>query len=546
MIKLIIITIAALAMNITAQAQDYKKGIALMQYQRYNSAAENFSALLQQKPDDGAAVYWLSEAFIKNKEPEKAEAMLNKQSATLKAQDIAQVTAARIMIAKDKKAEAGVILGRKMFTDTAAVKDLMLAIALGRTYTADGKFNLAESFLLRAHSLQPFDPYVPVLLGQNGYAKADGNATFKYFTQALNVQADYPAANFGLGRLFKAQKNPETYLPYFNKAVATDSLFAPAWYELYRYAYYNDKAKTNYFYNKYLETADKTEKQEFQLLVVDYNNKKYEKVIATGVAMLADNEANPPVELYKYLAYSYYVKKNNAAAYSNMLQYMDVQDSAKVKDFDRYLLAQFAARVVQKDSVAIKIIGKEYDRDTTSKNRYYYVVKLYNHYVDAKDPYNINVWKQALLPFKNYSRADMYKVGANWYDLNEFQKADAVFTDFVSRYPSAYEGIYMQGAVKAKLDSNNTEGAAIPYFTAFLDSTANNRTAEYKTQKAQAYAYLGSYYLSQKDYANALNNYQKLSVERPADADVKRTVFQIKKYLKDVKVYQEKNKGAEK
>jgi tetratricopeptide (TPR) repeat protein len=518
-------------------AQDYKIGISLLQYQRYNSAKENFKAILQQNPTDAVALFWLTETFIKNKEADKAAEFLLAQGNAIKDNALIKISKAHILAAQNKKADAEKILVKNIFVDTTLNKDEMQCVALGRTYTDIAKYNLAASFFLRAHSLNPANAYTMVQLGQSRYKNSDGSGAYKYFTKALEIEPEFAAANFWIGILFKGKNNSNVFLPYFNKVLAKDSLYAPAWYELYRYAYYNDKTKSKGYYSKYLETADKTDKQEYQLLVLDYNNKKFSNVIANGIAMLADKEAGLPVEIYKYLAYSYYSTKNNELAYNNMIQYLDVQDSSKILASDNYLMAQFAARLVKKDSVALNIIATEYLRDTSNKNKYFYAAKLYNHYVRAKETYNLNLWKERLLPFKNYNKVDMYNVGLNWYDMNELGKADSIFADFTTRYPKAYEGIYMQGTIKAKLDSNYTEGLALPYFTKFIDSITIKGSPKYKTQIAQAYSYIGGYYLAKKDYTAALEYYQKLLVEKPKDSAVKNTVYKIKKYLKDVKNY---------
>ncbi len=526
-------------------AQDSKTGIKLLQYQRYNSAIENFKIVLNQDPSDPIALFWLTEAYIKNKEADKAISFINAQTEALKENQLTKISKAHILAVQNKKVEADKILSIKLFSDTATNFNEMQCVALGRVYTDMQKYNMATAFFLRAYTLNPSNPFTMVQLGQNSYKKSDGAAAHKYFTKALEIEPSYTTANFWLGKLYKSQNNPDLYLTYFNKVIAKDSLFAPAWYELYRHAYYNDKTKIKYYYSKYLETADKTNKQEYQLLVLDYNNKKFVNVIKNGNAMLADKEADLPVEIYKYLAYSYYSTKNNDQAYKNMIQYVGVQDSIKLTSFDNYLLAQFAARLVKKDSVAINILAAEYLRDTSNKNKYFYASKIYNHYLLANEAFNKNLWKERLLPFKNYDKVEMYKVGVNWYDLNELGKADTIFVELLKKYPSAHESNYMIGAIRAKLDSNYSEGLALPYFTKFLDSTVNQIGNNYKTQIAQVYEYLGGYYLSKKDYINTLVYYQKLLAEKPNDAKVKNTVYEIRKYLKDLKAYKkQKDKNS--
>ncbi|MBK9486037.1 MAG: hypothetical protein IPO01_12790 [Chitinophagaceae bacterium] len=143
-------------------------------------------------------------------------------------------------------------------------------------------------------------------------------------------------------------KAVDLYLPYLKKTIAKDSLFTPAWYELYRYAYFNEKENMKKYYTRYLQLSDKSEKQEYQLLVINFNEKKYKTVIEKAKILLQEENSDVPVEIYKYLGFSYFQMNNLKEAYASVTQYLEVQDSAKLKRYDFYLAAQVASRIKEK------------------------------------------------------------------------------------------------------------------------------------------------------------------------------------------------------
>ncbi|MBL0202599.1 MAG: tetratricopeptide repeat protein [Chitinophagaceae bacterium] len=295
------------------------------------------------------------------------------------------------------------------------------------------------------------------------------------------------------------------------------------------------------YYTRYLQLSDKSEKQEYQLLVINFNEKKYKTVIEKAKILLQEENSDVPVEIYKYLGFSYFQMNNLKEAYASVTQYLEVQDSAKLKRYDFYLAAQVASRIKEKDSLALSYIINEFNADTAAANRKFYAIALVNHFIKAKDGYNTALWSEKLLPYRGINKVDLYRIGVTWYNIDELDKADSILTDFLSRYPAEYKGIYMKAGILAKKDSAMSAGLAVPYFESFIDSVHNSTKAEYKPMLEQSYNYLGGYYLKQKDYDASLTNYSSLLKLQPANKEVKKAIADIKTYLQKVKTY-EKNK----
>ena len=511
-----------------------------MKYQRYQSAIEIFEKLSAANPGDDNAAYWLGIAKIRNKNAVEAVTYYNQTGEKLK-HSLLLAGLATAYAAAGKKNDA--IKTLALFDKgPGLISDKDVVAAVGRAYTELKDFAKAETYYKRAVTISKNDPENYYLLGNNALKKADGTAAYKYLNQAISVDSNYAPAYFALARIFISQKAIDLYLPLLNKTVAKDSFYTPAWYELYRYAYFNDKENMKKYYARYLQLSDKNEKQQFQLLVIDFNEKRYKSVIEKANLLLKEEDSDVPVEIYKYLGFSYFQVNNIRDAWKCITQYIEVQDTAKLKNYDFYLAAQVASRLKEKDSLALSYIINEFNADTTPANRKYYAIALVNHYVRAKDGFNAALWSEKLLPYKGMNKVDLYRIGVTWYNINELDRADSILTEFVKNYPDEYKGIYMKAGILAKKDSTMSEGLAAPWFEAFIDSVGTSTKAEYKPMLEQSYSYLGGYYLKQKDYTVSLDNYSGLLKLQPDNKEVKNTITEIKNYLQKLKAY-EKNKN---
>lgn len=532
--KLLMISVLCICTQSALFSQNNSDPYKMMRYQRYQSAIDIFKSNVQSNPVDSASNYWLGVAYIKKELNDTALQHFKKLVQT-SPNILYKAGLAQALAANKKSTEAQNILATLIKPEQ--VHSQLVATAIGNAFAQNANLVKAETYYLQASNLQPTNIDNYILLGNNALKKGDGNAVYKYLTKAMTLDSNYVPTQFAFAKLYLNQKNPALYLPYLKKVLALDSMYTPAWYEMYRYAYYNDKANVKKYYAKYLDLSDKTEQQEYQLLVLDYNAKKYQNVIDRAKNILKDNESNVPVDLYKYLGFSYYKVNNLIDAYSYMIEYMEIQDSTKITNFDIYLTAQFAVRLQYKDAIAVNAIEHAFNTDTSSTNKKYYAGALVNHYITVKDKYNTTIWREKLLPFKGNNKVDMYKIGVAWFELDSLQRADSLFGQFVFLYPNEYKGIYMQAGIQAKLDSNMTTTTAAGYFEDFIDKVAGNTNAEYKPMLEQAYNYLGGFYLSKKDYGTALENYSKLLKLQPKSQSLKKTVADLKKYQNDIKDY---------
>ncbi len=525
--KLIIMCAIFLCTQSVLLSQNNQDAYKMMRYQRYQSAIDIYKGQIQHNPIDTSANYWLGIAYLKKELVNNALTHF-KNMVVASPNVLYKAGLAQALAANKQKVEAQNILA--MLLTPSKVTSQLVAIAIGNAFAQNANFATAKSYYLQATKLQPANCNNYLLLGNNALKMGNDTSANTYFTKALSLDTNYAPTHFAFAKMYINQKKAALYVPYLKKTLALDAMYTPAWYEMYRYAYYNDKQNVKKYYAKYLDLSDKTEQQEYQLLVLDYNAKKYQSVINRANEILKNDESNVPVDLYKYVGFSYYKLNNIIDAYSNMIEYMEVQDSTKITSFDTYLTAQFAVRLQYKDAAAVKAIITAFNTDTSKINKKYYAGAMVNYYITANDTYNTTIWREKLLPYKGINKADMYKIGYAWFQLDSLHRADSLFAQFVSLYPNAYKGIYMQASIQAKLDTSMATNNAANYFEDFIKKVGSTNTANYKPMLQHAYNYLGGFYLYKKNYGKALENYLKLLQLQPNNQPLKKTVADLKKY----------------
>lgn len=536
--KKILLFLCIVVFNPVLYSQNMATGMKMMQYQRYQSAIREFTAAISQNSSDINASYWLGIALIKNKNIDKAVAHFKKTLQETKA-PLLNAGLANAYAAAGKTHDAVTILSA-IKNNADGLNDAELFVAIGRAYAELREFEKAGSYYDRAIALNKSNLSNYILAAGNAIRQGDGTAAYRFLNTAKSIDSNYAPVYYWLAKIYISQKAAAVYLPLLKQAIQKDSSFTPAWYEMYKHAYYNDKGNVKKYYARYLDLSDKTDKEEYKLIMLDYDAKKYKSVIERSKKMLGDEENDFPVEIYRIVAFSYYKTGDIPMAYTNMMHYMEVQDSARIKSNDLYLIAQYAARLKEKDSTAIDFISRAYDDDTTASNRKYYAATLVNHFIKTNDRYNITAWREKLLPYKNYDKMDMYNIVVAWFDQDELERSDSVLQKFVERYPKEYKAIYMQAGIKSKLDSTMQTGEAVPYYEDFISKANDKQTKEYQSMLLQSYSYLGNYYLAKKDFAASLKNYSGALKYDPQNRDLKKTIADIKKYQRDIAEYRKK------
>jgi tetratricopeptide (TPR) repeat protein len=324
------------------------------------------------------------------------------------------------------------------------------------------------------------------------------------------------------------------YLEYFNQALSRDSMYAPALYQLYAHYFVREPQKAMNYFQRYQAKTDASEDNLYAYTDLLYLNKQYDAAISNAQNIMKAKGADVAPRIYKLLAYSYEGLKDTATAYNYMQQYFSKEADSNfvVKDYEA-MATIYASMDGKSDSAALfyeKAAGLQKD----SAALYTYYKKLADLQKDAA-----NFSEQAKWLGKYYTNnnkatnIDLFNWGIAHYRAKEYDQADTVFGLYTTQYPEQGFGYYWRARTNTLRDSAMEKGLAIPYYQQMI-TIAEKDTADETNKKwlTEAYGYIAAYKTNvDKDYASAIDYFNKLLVLNPANEDAKKYISMLEKNL---------------
>lgn len=517
-------------------AQSVDDGVQQMYYQRYQSAENTFHQILQQDPNNATAWYYLEKDYLLEDKLNKASDTIQLAPANVKDDPWYKVAYGTVLLQQGKKDEAN-------NSFSAAIKDtrekdagILSSVADANITSKSGDINYAIDLLNKAIKRDRKNAALYVLLGDAYLKTSNGSEAFKAYQKATEVNDKYAQAYHKLGEIFVGQKNPEMYLGYFQKAIAADPNYAPSLYRLYVYEFNRNPAKAMEYYNQYMAKSDVSIENEYDLADLYFINKQYANAIQKADAIIkAEGEKVEP-RLYKLISYSYSEQKDSAKAFDYMQNYFAKAADSNTVAKDYLLMGDLFASVKQDDSLAFTYYDKAVALEKDSSE----LVKYFKRFADlaAADK---NYSQQAkwlgkyYLSSANATNIDLFNWGLAHYRAGEYAAADSAFGIYVAKYPEQSFGYYWQAKSKALADKDMTQGLAIPAYQKLIEVLEKNpNDANYKKWLVESYAYLAAYQTNtQKNYAEAVNYFEKVLQVDPENADAKKYIAILQKNLDD-------------
>ncbi|HWI94382.1 MAG TPA: tetratricopeptide repeat protein [Flavisolibacter sp.] len=527
-------SIVSIAFALNAQSVD--DGIQQMYYQRYQSAENTFHQVLQQDPNNATAWYYLEKDYLLENKLDKASDSIQLAPTNVKDDPWYKVAYGTVLLQQGKKDEA-----TNYFND--AIKDtkekdagILSSVADANINAKPGDVNYAIDLLNKAIKRDKKNAALYVMLGDAYLKTSNGSEAFKAYQKATEINDKYAQAYHKLGEIFVSQKNPEMYLSYFQKAIAADPNYAPSLYRLYVYEFNRNPAKAMEYYNQYMVKSDTSIENEYDLADLYFINKQYNNAIQKADAIVKAERDKVQPRLYKLISYSYAEQKDSAKAFDYMQTYFAKAADSNTVAKDYLLMGDLYASVKQDDSLAFTYYDKAVALEKDSSQ----LVKYFKRFADlaAADK---NYTQQAKWLGKYYlasgsaTNIDLFNWGLAHYRAEEYTDADSAFGIYVAKYPDQSFGYYWQAKSKALADKDMTQGLAVPAYEKLIEVLEKNpNDANYKNWLVEAYAYLAAYQTNnQKNYAEAVNYFEKVLQVDPENANAKKYITVLQKSLDD-------------
>lgn len=537
-----------------AQLDEGKK---MLNYERFQSAAQIFKSEVSKNPKNTEAVYWLGQTYIQNSDNTDTAAVKELYQKTLQENPndpLMMVGVGEVELMEGKTTDA-----RNHFNaaiDLTKKKDrapVLLAVGRANIDTKAGDLRYAVDVLNQTTEIKkiPNDVQlgIQMALGDAYRKLIEGGNAVTHYQQALVLDPNYARASFMMGRIYETQgiTQENIYMNYYFDAIREDPHFAPVYYWLYQYYYQKDVNKARQYLDDYVQNTDQDSKLCYAQASLFFVSKLYPETIAKADSCITGSGSEKPFpNLFGLKAYAYdkMNDKENARKYFEEFFQKVNPDNIGPNDYLTYGKVLFS--FPGDENQAADFIEKAVDLDTVKAKKIEYITDVAKTMFSNKNYVQAAKWYTKLLAMDTTnSKVDLYWAGLSDYQASDYHAADSIFTIYTDKYPVDLTGLYYSARVKEAIDSTNELGLAKPLWDRIIaigDTTADK--APIKQVLISAYQYMVPYYYSiKKDVDSAYAATLKILELDPENANALNNKKAFENYLKTVKNNQAKKEN---
>ena len=525
------------------KAQSIEDATRQIYYEKYESAKTTLQSIIEKDPNSPDALYWLAEIYLEQQKSDSAYSLLDTKAKNFltvpfskKESPLVYVGWAHVLLDTGKTAEARTLMDEVLTTTKNKNALALWAIARANIESKNGDIKWALELLEQAAKRDKRNPAIYIAMGDAYRKLVDGSNAVVSYKKALDADKNYAEAIYNQGKIYKTQNNPEIYLQYFNEAVAVDSNYAPALYELYAHYFFKDVNMAQKYLDAYISHSDPDPQHDYLKADLLYVSKKYTAAIEEADEIIQRAGPNVQPRLYKLMAYSYAANGDSTTALKDINTYFENQDSTEFVAKDYALKAALLENVATDKQEAIGWYRKAFAMEKDSVQKLNYMVSLADLQRDAGNRKREARWREQIYLTKpNPTNLDIYKWGMALYSDKEYLKADSVFAIYEEKYPDHIHGYLWRARSTALADTSMKEGLAVPHFKKLIE-VASTDTVKNKAILLTAYEYLGGYEANiTKDYTASVGYFEKLLELDPENADAKRNKDILTKWIEQGK-----------
>ncbi len=520
-IKIISLLITLIFTGNILFAQTIDEGKKFIYYERYNSAKDLFSKLLNANPNNVEAAYWLGQSYLGAEDSVSAKALYQKTLAANPNAPLMLVGMGQIALMDGQKDEA-----RNRFETAISLtkgKDFNIINAIGRaivdTRLGDAVYAIEK---LKSIPENKRTPEIWTTLGDAYRKMTDGaNAQLSY-QSALAADLNFARSSFMIGRLYQTQgfSQEQYYTKYYNEAISKDSKYAPVYYWLYDYYYQRDVNKSRGYLDQYIAVADADSKNCYYQASILYAGKQYQQSITKSNECIATGGQTAYLKLYGLKAFAYEKLGDSANAKTFFETYFQKQKPENLLSGDYATYGKVLLKFPGNEVKAATYIDKAIALDTLEANKIEFITSVANNYLAAKNYNEAAKWYTRLLTIKkDVTKTDLYNAGINHYTGGNYKTADSVFVLYQQKFPDDVLGYYYGAIAKANMDSTSVLGLAMADYQKLIEVAAKlPDTTRGKQLQITGYRYMINYnYTVKKDYGTTLSYIDKILAIDPAN-----------------------------
>jgi|688.fasta_scaffold03959_11 tetratricopeptide (TPR) repeat protein len=504
-------------------AQTVQEGKKFLNYQRYNSAVETLEKVAAASPANAEAQYWLGQAYIESKQPEKAREVYRKALEANGSNPLLLTGMGHVELLEGKKNEA-----RQRFETAVSLtkgKDIPVLNAIGKANAdKNGDPDYGIEKLTLATTIKGFkEPEVYINMGDAYRKKNDGGGAVKSYQNAIGIDPRNAVAHHKIGKVYVTQgKDQEaTFTKHFHDAINADVNFAPAYYDLYVYNFFRDVYKSKDYFNKYKPLTDKGPALDYEEASLSFAAGDYKDAITKADALLAQYGEKADPRLYRLKAYSEGKLGDTTAAIKDIETFFSKASEDMIVPDNWLVAAELAAKYPERQVAFDMYVRRAIESDTTTKGKVAIAKKAVDIFKKSKNQPKVAEWTLNVVSLgqPNPGKVDIYNAGFESFKNGDYMRADSLFDVYKAKYPDEVYGHYWSFRALSVVDSTMEQGLAIPDATKFIEIAEQDKVKN-KSTLITAYGYLAGYHANvKKDFATAISYLDKIIEVDPANAD---------------------------
>ena len=504
--KAILLFFGACSILPQVKSQDMEDAKQLIENERYESAEMLLEKSIGTAGPEPELNYLLVKTYLEQEKTAKASSFVNKylQSAlSSEADPLNRIAATRYFLnAGNKKAAEEIfssIVSNKKYSKDATLLMAMAEVAIDEK---EGDAEAALNWLEMAEKRDRRNQDIDILRGLAYRKLNDASNSYLAFQEAIKKDPRNVRAHYLLGKIFTAQKNTDIYMEHFSKAYAIDSTYAPVLEELYKHYYYRNIREAKKYLQKYIEHADYSLANEYDMTDVLFLNGEYAAAIRSAGELISKEKEQVQARLYKLVAYSYARSGDSVKALDFMKTYFEKEQPQKFIAADFQLIAQLTERVAGQEEAAISYYSKAAELDSVRANKANFAASIVSLYKKTGNKASEAEWLGKYYSWKERAgNVDLFNWGLALYMAKDYASTDSVFMLYTERYPEDIYGYYWRAQANAAIDTAMTDSLAIPYYLKVV-SIGEKDKEKHKKMLLKAYGYLGGF------EANITKNYE--------------------------------------
>jgi tetratricopeptide (TPR) repeat protein len=510
-----IVILAALSFSMNVKAQSLEEGIRMYNYERYESAQRILTGLTA----NPIANYYYGLAELEQGNVSAAKIIFQKFP-----ESYANISGQARAAFEEGKPDDGMMLAKALAGKAKKREWEPLRYAADAiTYSTGGEYQQAVDWYKAAIAVK--DTSILYMALGDAYLKLPGSSSnglaVTNYEKAIEKNPKSSLAYSRLGKLWYQARISKEALANWEKAKEADPSNPLPYRDLAdAYAYTGNYELARKNIEKYLELSDKTAEDLIKYANILYLAKDYEKANKVANDLIQKGVTKPGV--YGIMGQGQYELKDAANKYGldNYKNYMTRQDPKKVTPADYRMFGKIMLKNGMADS-ANYYFQKAIDADKSGNK-----ASAYRDNADAlreaKEWVLAAAWYEKLITeFPDQAKAtDYFYRGFTYYYGRDYVKAGTAFEQMETKFPDQPSATYWRGRSGAAIDTNATDGPAVPHYKKWLDMNVSGYEKKPADLK-QALQYLIIYYYNKNDKENTKMYMDLLEKVDPNDGVLK-------------------------